>query len=84
MSSVAGGATDLIADPTAPNRRLKLHWIACGKDDGLFAANRTFAAALATAGVKHEFLETEGNHRWPVWCRYLADFAPRIFKNEER
>jgi enterochelin esterase family protein len=81
MSSAAGNASSLISDATTLNRQLRLLWIACGKDDQLIAANRTFSAALTTAGVKHEFIETEGNHSWPVWRGYLADFAPKIFKN---
>ena len=81
MSSAAGNANSLIGDATALNKQLKLLWIACGKDDGLVTANRAFDAALTTAGVKHEWVETEGNHSWPVWRGYLADFAPKIFKN---
>ncbi|MEO6244759.1 MAG: alpha/beta hydrolase-fold protein [Opitutaceae bacterium] len=77
-SSVANGAS-LITDPAALNRQLKLLWFACGKDDALIKANQDFDAALTAQKVKHEFTTTEGNHSWPVWRRFLADFAPRIF-----
>lgn len=79
MSSSIGNGASLIEDPAALNRQLKLLWIACGKDDTLITANKEFDAALTAKNVKHEFSETEGNHSWPVWRRYLADFAPKIF-----
>jgi enterochelin esterase family protein len=53
--------------------------VACGKDDFLLKANQQFDAFLAGKAVKHEFVESAGNHSWPVWRRYLAEFAPRLF-----
>ena len=79
-SSVREGAA-LIGDGTALNQKLKLLWFACGKEDGLVTANREFAAALTAKNVRHTYVETEGNHSWPVWRRYLADFAPLIFRD---
>jgi len=56
-----------------------LLWIACGKDDRLIEqAQQT--ALLKQKDIRHEFLATEGNHSWPVWRRYLADFAPLLFR----
>jgi enterochelin esterase family protein len=66
-------------DPKKTNERLKLLWVAVGKDDGLVKFNRDFDAALKDAGVKHEYRETEGAHRWGVWRGYLAEFLPRLF-----
>ena len=79
MSSAVANGASLITDPAALNRQLKLLWFACGKDDTLIKANQDFDAALITQNVRHEFVTTEGNHSWPVWRRYLADFAPKIF-----
>ncbi|MBL9166448.1 MAG: hypothetical protein JNN07_01765 [Verrucomicrobiales bacterium] len=62
------------------NRHLKLFWIACGKKDFLFQNNETFSALLKTKGIQHEYLVTEGDHSWPVWRRYLVDFAPKLFR----
>ncbi|MEO5960805.1 MAG: alpha/beta hydrolase-fold protein, partial [Opitutaceae bacterium] len=81
MSSAGGNVASLIGDPAALNRQLKLLWIACGKDDNAVVGARSLAAALTTAGVKHEFVETEGNHSWPVWRRHLAELAPKIFQD---
>jgi enterochelin esterase family protein len=62
------------------NSRLKLFWIACGKDDFLFNANNSFDALLKEKGITHEYAVTEGNHSWPVWRNYLTTFVPRLFK----
>jgi enterochelin esterase-like enzyme len=62
------------------NAKLKDFWIACGKDDGLFAANNKFVEFLKERGVKHEYVVTEGAHTWLVWRRYLTTLAPRLFR----
>ena len=69
-----------LSDPKAANEKFKLVWVACGKDDFLIEANRQFSDLLKQRGVKHQFVETEGNHSWPVWRRYLAEFAPLLFQ----
>jgi enterochelin esterase family protein len=68
-----------LADAATANARLSLLWIACGKDDFLLQRNEEFTAALKEKGIRHDWLLTEGDHSWPVWRRYLADFAPRLF-----
>ena len=62
------------------NKRLKLLWIACGKRDFLLQRNEDFIAALKEKSVNHEWHLTEGDHSWPVWRLYLADFLPRLFQ----
>jgi enterochelin esterase-like enzyme len=64
----------------AVNRDLKLFWIACGKKDFLFQRNREFTALLKDKGIRYEYVETEGDHSWPVWRRYLGEFAPKLFR----
>ena len=66
--------------PAALNRDLKLFWIACGKKDFLFARNGEFTALLKDKGIRYEYVETEGDHSWPVWRLYLTDFAPKLFR----
>lgn len=66
------------ADDT--NKKLKLFWIAIGKDDFLLRRNEDFDKLLASKGIKHTYKITEGNHSWPVWRRYLAEFVPMLFK----
>ncbi len=62
------------------NRDLRLFWVACGTKDFLYQRNREFHSLLNGKGIRHEFLETEGDHSWPVWRRYLVEFAPRLFR----
>ena len=67
-------------DGPGTNAKLKLLWIACGKNDFLLERNHSLIAALKTASVNHEWHETEGDHSWPVWRRYLVSFLPRLFQ----
>jgi enterochelin esterase-like enzyme len=64
----------------AVNRDLKLLWIACGKKDFLYKRNGDFTALLKDKGIRYEYVETEGDHSWPVWRRYLTEFAPKLFR----
>jgi len=68
-------------DSTGTNAKLKLLWIACGKDDFLLERNHTLIDALKAAEVKHEWHETAGDHSWPVWRTYLTEFLPRLFQD---
>ena len=72
-----------LANPEATNKKLKLLWIACGKEDRLVENSRQFVEVLKKNGVRHEFLETGGNHSWPVWRRHLAQFAPLLFQERK-
>lgn len=75
-NSVSAGLTQ----PEAVNRDLKLFWIACGRKDFLYQRNGEFDAVLKADGIRHEYVETEGDHSWPVWRQYLVVFAPKLFR----
>jgi enterochelin esterase-like enzyme len=83
MSSSAAGVADQLHDPAALNRQLKLLWFACGKEDFLLQANQDLAAALRAKNVRHTYVETDGNHSWPIWRQYLADFVPLVFQEKK-
>lgn len=68
-----------LSDAKATNAKLKLFWMAIGKDDFLLKTNQQFDELLTAKGIKHTFKLTEGNHSWPVWRRYLVEFAPLLF-----
>lgn len=77
------GSTPAEAFPAldkSANDKLKLLWIACGKQDGLLAGNNKVDAELTQRGIKHEYVLTEGAHTWLVWRRNLAAFAPLLFR----
>ena len=71
---------DLVAHPSEAEKNLKLLWIGCGKEDGLFKANEQFDAFLTHSAVKHAFHVTAGAHTWMVWRRYLRELAPLLFQ----
>jgi len=56
-----------------------LIWTACGKDDFLLDNAKQLSENFKKNSVRHELLITEGNHSWPVWRKYLAQFAPLLF-----
>lgn len=68
-----------LADAAGTNAKLKLLWIACGKDDFLLERNQQLVATLTARTIKHDWFLTAGDHSWPVWRGYLADFLPRLF-----
>jgi enterochelin esterase-like enzyme len=86
MSPAANGRVDqfyadLLKNPEAINKQLKLFWIGVGKDDTLTGpGDRAFVQALDKYGVKHTFVESEGRHEWTVWRHYLNTVAPLLFK----
>jgi enterochelin esterase-like enzyme len=61
-------------------KKIKLLWIACGKEDGLIKNNRQFKAWLTSQNVKFTSIETDGAHTWQVWRRDLTDLAPLLFR----
>ena len=70
------------AQPSSINHDLRLFWVGCGTKDFLIQRNRDFHALLDARGVRHEYVETEGDHSWPVWRRYLVDLASRLFRSK--
>jgi enterochelin esterase-like enzyme len=71
-----------ITPQTAPqiNQQLKLLWIACGTEDGLFPPNQHFIAWLQKQGLHPIVIQTPGRHVWMVWRNNLSHFAPLLFQ----
>ena len=59
--------------------KIKLLWIACGKEDDLLKDNRKFKTWLASKNIKFTDVETAGAHTWQVWRRDLVDLVPLLF-----
>ena len=70
----------VFADPAASNKKLKLFYIACGKEDRLFAGSQGLHEALDRRQIKHTFVASEEGHVWRNWQNYLAEFAPQLFR----
>jgi enterochelin esterase family protein len=69
-----------LANAAATNQKLKLLWIACGEKDFLLERNNLLITTLKARGVSHEWRLTPGDHSWPVWRDYLAEFVPKLFR----
>ncbi|MGR3811989.1 esterase [Jiulongibacter sp. NS-SX5] len=64
---------------TQMDNGLELYYIAIGKTDFLFNANKEFRKKLDDMGMEYEYLETDGGHIWRNWRVYLSEFAPKLF-----
>jgi enterochelin esterase-like enzyme len=88
FSSGGGGGNapktfaNLLAEPDKSNKAIKLLWIGCGQEDGLFASNQAFEKLLTNREIKHEWVETPGvGHVWTLWRVYLRDMLPKLFND---
>jgi enterochelin esterase family protein len=70
---------DVMDNAKKVNGALKVFWIGCGTEDGLFAPNQEFSELLKKNGVTHTFHQSGGAHTWSVWRKYLFDVAPALF-----
>ena len=67
-------------DSAAFNKRVKLFWIGCGREDALFASSAALHAELDKAHVRHVWYESAGLHDWQVWRIHLREFVPKLFR----
>ena len=57
-----------------------LYWIAIGKDDFLYEANKEYRKILDEKGYDYKYYETPEGHIWKNWRIYLTEFLPQLFK----
>ena len=81
------GPSDVTAYESANDAALKqaaqdldLVYYAMGKDDFLYGTVAPTRAMFDKYGIEHVYNESGGGHTWINWRRYLADFAPRLFR----
>lgn len=85
--SPRGGNSEIYADFDGKLRRQfshapALYWIAIGKTDFLYEANRDFRSRLDAAGYPYTYVETADGHIWKNWRIYLYRFLPLLFRNK--
>ncbi len=68
--------------PDSTNRKLKLLWIGCGRQDGAFDSNQSLSALLDRHSIHHVFAAENGRHNFAFWRRQLVEVAPLLFKSE--
>jgi enterochelin esterase-like enzyme len=71
---------DLLTDPAATNRKMKVIWICAGDKDFALASAQRLDKMLAEHNIKHSFVATTGVHEWKVWRYSLYEFAPLVFR----
>jgi len=70
---------DLVPDPAAATRQLKLLWLSCGSKDGLIRISRGVHDHLKANEVPHIW-HVDGNaHDTPEWKNNLYLFSQRVF-----
>ncbi len=72
----------LLDDPDGTNKRLKLLWIGCGRQDPAFERNQKLSELLTAHQVRNTFHPTEGLHNFAIWRRYLVEVAPLLFRQD--
>jgi enterochelin esterase-like enzyme len=70
----------LVPDPEAANKQLKLLWVSCGNKDGLIRISQGLHAYLKEKGVPHVWHVDGNGHDATHWRNNLWLFAQRIFK----
>lgn len=68
------------ADPELTNSRLKLFWLGCGKDDGLFGVFQEYLQVLDEKNIRYEPFITTGGHTWMNCKKFLTETAPLLFR----
>jgi enterochelin esterase-like enzyme len=62
------------------NAKLRVFWVACGTEDGLYKPNQQFIAWLKQKGLQPTAVQTPGLHVWMVWRDNLSNFLPLLFQ----
>jgi enterochelin esterase family protein len=78
-ANFARNNTALLSDPKL-NDRIRLFWLATGKDDFVMPSTKSSLAMLDQHKVRYTYKETDGGHTWPNWRAYLNEFTPLLFR----
>ena len=70
----------LVPDPDAARKKLKLLWISCGDADGLITYSKRTHDYLNSKNVPHIYYIEPGVHDFKVWKNSLYMFSQLIFK----
>jgi enterochelin esterase-like enzyme len=71
---------DLLSDPAATNKKMKVIWICAGDKDFALAGAQNLDKMLTEHSIKHSFSTTPGVHEWKVWRYSLDRFATLLFR----
>lgn len=71
---------ELVPNPEAAKKQLKLLWISCGDADGLISFSKRTHDYLYQNGVPHVYYVEPGGHDFKVWKNGLYMFSQFLFK----
>lgn len=72
--------SELIPDPAAATKRLKLIYLSCGNKDGLINRSQAFHRFLKEKNIPHIWNVDDHGHDGPTWASNFYHFAQRIFR----
>lgn len=75
---------ELVPDPEAANRQLRLLYLSCGNKDGLIRISQGVHGYLKDKGVAHTWHVDEHAHDFQHWKKALFHFSQLIFKPASR
>ncbi len=77
-----GGMSDekLLPDPKAAKKKLKVLWVACGDQDGLFHVSEAVHKHLEERGIPHVWRIDHHGHDDKEWAENLYLFTQRLFR----
>ncbi|HXI69833.1 MAG TPA: alpha/beta hydrolase-fold protein [Verrucomicrobiae bacterium] len=73
-------STELVPDPAAASKQLKLLYISCGNKDGLISVSQGVHVSLKQQGVPHVWNVDDHTHDRETWASNLYYFAQRLFR----
>jgi beta-galactosidase len=71
---------ELVPDPAAARKQLRLLYISCGNKDGLISVSQGVHVSLKQQGVPHIWNVDDHTHDRETWAGNLYHFAQRIFR----
>jgi enterochelin esterase-like enzyme len=83
-ANFGGSQADLVSDPDAARKQLRLLWLSCGDQDRLVREQlKTLNDVLVEKKVPHIYHVDAGGHEWPVWKNDLYLLAPMLFQDKK-
>ena len=68
------------ANPSQTNKNLKLFWLGCGKEDGLYGVLQDYIKVLDEKNIKYQTYFTSGGHTWMNCKKFLTETSQLLFK----
>lgn len=70
----------ILADPAATNKKLKLLFISVGTEDPRLPSLNALTDQFRSRNINFVYKTYPGEHEWKVWRHSLVDMAPLLFR----